>query len=243
MLDEREEGQEAEEGTQENQESEEESRESDDEVQVPITELRKVRAEAASRRKENEALQDRLAKLEEEKKTADRAKLSKQERLEVENAELKQKYDAERQARINESVNSAVINAASAAGFREPQDALGLVDKSTIPVSETGRVDTEEVEAIVKGIAERKSYLLRGEDEQDLSAMNFGSTKNPPPQGAFPTLKPRAVKEIEALKAGASEAFNNKDPVKGVRLINEKFEAERRLGFMNDPQARNPKGG
>ncbi len=118
------------------------------------------------------------------------------------NAAVSEALTTERKRSNSVLVSSEARAQAAAAKFRDPADALGFLDLSSVKVTDDGQVDRDAVKALLGGLATDKPYLLTD------------STPPPPPLpglvgigvGAGPgTLDPRAadLAQIEAdMRAG-----------------------------------------
>lgn len=191
------------------------------ESMVPISELRKVRAEAAKYRKELQSLKMRI---EEETRKAEISKMEEVDRLKV------IAKDAEEQAqRLREKLNkiikeTAIINAASALGFYNPKDAASMIDTSQIEVDDTGAIDENVVNEIVKELAESKPYLRR-----ESSLTSYGPTNPPPQSGKFPKPKLTIANQIEQMKQQSRELTRMGRVVEATRLYNKAWEMEQSM--------------
>ena len=191
------------------------------EHKVPISDLRKVRAEAAKYRKRLRQLE---SEVEEERKKAELSKMEETDKLRTiaEAAEAKARTLKERADII--AKQSAVINAASALGFHNPKDASAIVDLEQIEVDDNGNVDAQIVDEIVRSLAESKPYLIKGQQlNQEMSG--FGPTN--PPSGNGPRPKLKAQGRIDQLKQKSSELMRGGNMAAAVKLYNRAWEKER----------------
>jgi len=193
---------------------------------VPISELRKVRAEAAKYRKRLRQLESRMEK---EKREAELAKMEETDRLKAiaEEAEAKAKALKERADVV--AKRAAIINAASALGFHNPKDAASIIDLGQIEVNDDGTVDEEKTNELVRLLAESKPYLIGRQDGDTGGAPalpgGFGPTN--PPSSNWPRPKLRSKDQIEQLKQQSSEAMRSGKMAAAVRLYNRAWEMER----------------
>lgn len=191
------------------------------ESMVPISELRKVRAEAARYRKELQSLKMRI---EEE---ARKAEISKMEEVDKLKAIAK---DAEEQAqRLKEKLNkmvkeAAIINAASALGFYNPRDAASMIDINQIEVDDMGAIDENAVNEMVKELAESKPYL-----KKESSLTLYGPTNPPPESGRLPKPKLTIANQIEQMKQQSRELTRMGRVVEATRLYNKAWEMEQNM--------------
>lgn len=112
-----------------------------------ITELRK---EQAANRKKLKALED-------EKAQADAAKLTDEQRREKENADLKAD-NARLAAELAElGLQGRTATAAAKLGFRDPELAYRLIDRTTLELGEDG-VPTN-LDAVLKALLQKSPYL------------------------------------------------------------------------------------
>ncbi len=188
---------------------------------VPISELRKVRAEAAKYRKE---LQTLKMQIEEENKKAEISKMEEVDRLKAIAKE------AENQAQIlkdklNKMIKeTAVINAASLLGFYNPKDAASMIDISQIEVDDTGAIDEKVVNELVKELAETKPYL-----KKESSIAGYGPTNPPPQSGRWPKPKLTLANQIEQMKQQSRELTRMGRVVEATRLYNRAWEMEQNM--------------
>ena len=192
-----------------------------DEHKVPMSDLRKVRAEAAKYRKRLRQLE---SEVEGERKKAELSKMEETDKLRTiaETAEAKAKTLKERADAI--AKQAAVISAASALGFYNPRDASAIVDLEQIEVDDNGSVDAEIIDEIVRSLAESKPYLIRGQ-QLDQEMTGFGPTN--PPSANWPKPKPKARSRIDQLKQKSSELMRGGNMAAAVKLYNRAWEKER----------------
>ena len=146
---------------------------SPDEKLVPISELRKLRREAADWR-------TRYRDLERKSAEDDGAKLAEQrqwqalaEKRQVELEALREEMTV-RAAELHESaIRVAVIAAAAKASIADPEDAYKLADLSDVSVEDDDSVSG--VEVAIEALVESKPYLLAG-----------GRTRPPSPKPTNP---------------------------------------------------------
>lgn len=194
------------------------------ESKVPISDLRKIRSEAAKYRKQLRQLE---SEVEDERKKAELSKMEETDKLRAiaEAAEARAKALKKRADII--AKQSAVINAASALGFYNPKDASAIVDLDQVEADENGNVDTEIVDEIVRSLAESKPYLIRGQQiGQEMSG--FGPTN--PPSDNWPKPKQKAQSRIDQLKEKSSELMRGGNMTAAVKLYNRAWEKERGIG-------------
>lgn len=193
----------------------------DREVTVPISELRKVRSEAAKYRKE---LQSLKAKMEEEKKNLELSKIEETEKL----RSMAVKAEAEANALRNHvgriTKESAIINAASALGFYNPKDAISLIEMDQIEIDDKGNIDEEKVFEIVKSLGESKPYLRK-----ELSKAFYGPTNPAPRQGNWPKPRLTNANQIEQFKQQSRELTRQGRIVEATKLFNMAWEMEHGL--------------
>ncbi len=191
------------------------------ERRVPISDLRKIRAEAAKYRKKLRQLE---SEVDDERKKAELSKMEETDKLRAiaEDAEARAKVLKERADVI--AKQSAVINAASALGFYNPRDASAIVDLEQVEVDDNGTVDAEIVDEMVRLLAESKPYLIRGQQfDQEMSG--FGPTN--PPSVNWPKPKAKPQDRIEQLKQKSSELMRGGNMAAAIKLYNRAWEKER----------------
>ena len=98
------------------------------EPSVPISELRKVRAEAAKYRKQLRHLE---SKIEKDRKAVEFAKMEETDRLKAIAKEAEEKARSIQRRANTIAKQSTIINAASAIGFHNPQDAASMINPLT----------------------------------------------------------------------------------------------------------------
>lgn len=117
---------------------------------ISLDEARKLRSESHSLRK-------RLKDLEDEKKTADEAKLTETERTALRIAELERKL-VDREAAVQErTVLAATVETAARLGFANPRLAHRLLDHSAIEFDEEGT--PMNVEVLLRELLRSEPYL------------------------------------------------------------------------------------
>ncbi len=190
----------------------------DKEIMVPISELRKVRSEAARYRKELQALK---AKIEEEKRNLELSKMEETEKL----RSMALKAEAEANALRNQvgqvAKESAIINVASSLGFYNPKDAISLIDMDQIETDEKGNINEEKVFELVKTLVESKPYLRK-----ELSKAFYGPTNPAPRQGNWPKPKLTNANQIEHFKQQSRELTKQGRIVEAAKLFNMAWEME-----------------
>lgn len=205
----------------------------DDEEKVSLKDYRKLRSEAALYRKQLRTLEEKVdASTKAQEKAAADAEIAKLEGVEAEKARTEQanKELAEANAAIAtkdaklkaDAINTAVYRAANAAGFENPEDAPALLDLSGIEVSD-GEIDNDEIDELVKTLADSKPYLLKEESANDTGT---GPT-NPPNPKRGPKVRLTGAAEIEKLKQQSAEARERGDMVSATKLYNRAWELER----------------
>ena len=207
----------------------------DKDEKVPIADLRKIRAEAAKYRKQLRTLEakvDESAKTQE--KAAAQAEIDKLDGLEKEQAltaEANKRLAeanaiiAQRDDRIKaQAIGTAVYSAANAAGFASPEDAGALLESQLSDIEVTdGEVDPEEINDLVNTLAESKSYLLKGDTEDESN--NVGPT-NPVNMKGVPKAKFTGTDEIQKLKKQANEGMAKGNMNSAISLYNQAWEKE-----------------
>ena len=192
-----------------------------EEPKVPISELRKIRAEAAKYRKQLRQLESKVAR---EQKASELAKMEETDRLKAiaEEAEARAKTLKEKADII--AKRAAIVSVASALNFYNPQDAASMVDLGQIEIDDDGTVDEKEINELVKSLVESKPYLVRGQsDSQDMAG--FGPTN--PASSNWPKPKFRTKDQIDRMKQQSNEAMRSGRVSEAVRLYNQAWEMER----------------
>lgn len=187
---------------------EEDEPEPDEEQKVPISDLKKVRAEAAKYRTslraseaENEKMKKAQAKADKE---AEIAKLGEIEQHQARATEA-EKATAEAEDRVvamaaklqANAVSQAVYRAANAAGFLHPEDAIRYIDASKIEVVDD-KVDNDLITEMITTLAESRPNLIRAEEEE--SNEFGGGPTNPKTKNAPPGPKLTNAKVIQKMR-------------------------------------------
>jgi len=198
------------------------------EPRIPISELRKVRAEAAKYRKQLRQLESKVAK---EQKASEFAKMEETDRLKAiaEEAEAKAKALKEKADAI--AKRAAIISVASVLNFHNPQDAASMVDFDQIEVDD-GTVDEKEISELVKSLVESKPYLVRENQE----VAGFGPTN--PASNNWPRPKFRTKDQIDRMKQQSNEAMRSGRVSEAVRLYNQAWEMERGIKKGNKEEGK-----
>lgn len=138
-------------------------------------------AEAANMRK-------RLRELEAAEEERKKATMSEAERNAADLKAAQERISALEADRQALRVTSAIVSAATAAGIRDPQDAVALIDAAAIKFAEDGTPTN--IDALVKALAAAKPYLTTagasspanagrgmqpGQSEAELRAMIYGT--------------------------------------------------------------------
>lgn len=195
--------------------------EDDKEMLVPITELRKVRAEAAKYRKELQSLKSRI---EEEKKGIELSSLEEIERLRSTASKAETELGSLKGKISRSAKESAIINAASILGYCNPKDAASLIEFNQIDIDEDGNVDEEKAFELVKELGESKPYLKKGQIKA-----YYGPTNPAPKQGNWPKPKGSNSSQIEQLKYQARDLTRQGRILDATKLFNRAWEAEHGL--------------
>jgi len=193
----------------------------DDRKMVPITELRKVRAEAAEHRR---SLKEYKELVESQKEAARIAGLSELEKAK----ELLRKTEDDN-AKLRDSMNRAQFESittslAATAGFKDPQDVIKFVDVTDVQDG-NGDVDMEKIGAAIKKLSEDKPYM------RSRSGLNIGGPKSP---GSLPDnsdegkFKPQFTDQdsIEKLKLQARVLMGRGRMVDAIKFYNKVWESQ-----------------
>ncbi len=192
-----------------------------DEHRVPISDLRKVRSEAAKYRKQLRQLE---GEIEEERKKTELSKMEETDKLRAIAEEAEGRAKALKKRADTIAKQAAIISAASSLGFYNPRDASAIVDPEQIEVDDNGNVDAEIVDEIVRTLAESKPYLVKGQ-QFDQEMVGFGPTN--PPSANWPKPKMKAQDRIDQLKQKSSELMRSGNMAAAVKLYNRAWEKER----------------
>ncbi|HGJ67142.1 TPA: hypothetical protein ENS27_17410 [bacterium] len=192
--------------------------EEDKEMLVPISELRKVRSEAAKYRKE---LQSIKTKIDEEKRTLEASNKEEIEKLRSIASKTETELHSLRGKISRSAKESAIVNAASILGYCNPKDAISLIEFSQIDIDEDGNVDEDKVFELVKELGESKPYLRKGQIRT-----YYGPTNPAPKQGNLPKPKTNNSNQIEQLKYQARDLTRQGKILEATRIFNRAWEAE-----------------
>lgn len=116
-------------------------------------------AEVKSLRKEAASWRTKLRQAEEAEEQRKRSEMTELDKLKADlEAERQARAQAEEQRR-NQLIRTQVITAAARAGFNDPEDAMRMLDTSTLEVDDAGAVDG--LEAALSALAKAKPYLIK----------------------------------------------------------------------------------
>lgn len=134
--------------------------------------VKKLRQEAADNRIKAKAATDELDKIK-------KAEMDDLERAKTERDEEKQAREAVEKELAHLRMSSAIERAALSANFHDPQDAMSLIDLTTISTNDEGLPNKQSVDAAVKRLAESKPHLVKpqGPGSGDGSARGLGAGK------------------------------------------------------------------
>jgi hypothetical protein len=198
---------------------------------VPISELRKVRAEAAKYRRRLRQLESEIQK---ERKAVELSKMEETDRLKAIAAEAEAKANALKKRADAVAKQTAVITAASGLGFHNPRDAAAMVDLRQIEADDDGNVDEEKANELVKSLAESKPYLIRGDENEIPAYAGMGAGRNTfsvgpsnPPSDTWPKPKLRSRDLIDRFRRQSREALESGKVAAAVKLYNRAWEMER----------------
>lgn len=138
----------------------------DTDGQVPqgTTEAAQLDAETLAKelkavRKEAAAYRTKLRQAEEDAEARKRAEMTELERIKSDlEAERKARQEAE-QKRQQQALRTQVITAAARMNFADPDDALRMLDQSTLEVDDAGNIDG--LDAALTALAKAKPYLIK----------------------------------------------------------------------------------
>ena len=129
------------------------------EPEAPEIDVEAMRKELAEARREAAKYRTNLRKYEQEQQAKANESLTAEERYKVELATLQQRLASAEQAAQDRLVRSSIVTAAAKAGFVDPDDAVALVDRGALEISEDGAVAG--VDDAIRAIAKAKPYLVR----------------------------------------------------------------------------------
>ena len=137
-------------------------------LQAELEQIRKAlkaaNSEAADRRKKLEAFEAAEQKRKE-------AEMSELEKAQAALSEMERKATEAQQAYQREKIESAVKFAAQALNFHKPEDAIALLDLSTLTLTDKGEVDG--VDEALKALSKERSYLIKPAAGQGLSLIHI----------------------------------------------------------------------
>lgn len=125
----------------------------DDDQTVPMSEVRKLRREAAKYRVQAKEALDKLSEKE-------KAELSEIDRAKVEADEAKQRAELLESELKRERFRNALIAEASSQKFTDPSDVIALISQEDIATEDDGTPKRSSLKAAVERIAKNKPYLL-----------------------------------------------------------------------------------
>ena len=129
------------------------------EPEAPEIDVEAMRKELAEARREAAKYRTSLRKYEQEQQAKVNESMTAEERYKAELATLQQRLATAEQTAQDRLVRSAVVTAAAKAGFVDPDDAVALVDRGALEISEDGTVVG--VDDAIRAIAKGKPYLVR----------------------------------------------------------------------------------
>ena len=188
------------------------------EKMVTFSEYKKVRSEAATYRKELQALK---AKRDEELRDTELTKADEIDKLRL--AAEKSSAEADSlKGRVSQTAKElAIINAASVLDFFNPKDASSLIDTGEIEVDANGDINEAKVLELVTALGELKPYLRK-----DQSKAYYGPTNPAPQQGNWPKVKLTTANQIDQLKQQSRELTKQGRIVDATKLFNQAWEME-----------------
>jgi len=191
--------------------------ESDDKQMIPISELRKVRAEAANNRKALLEYKEKIKSQEEAVRIAGLDEISKAQTL-LKKAEDDNKALRDSMNRVQ--FESAIVSLASTLGFTDPQDVIKFVNPSDVQ-DDQGNIDNDKIEVTVKKLSEDKPYLRSNPGRQ-----TFGPTNPAPPDSSFPRAQPKLIDQnnIDNMIKQASDLTRQGRVGEATRLYNRAWE-------------------
>ena len=185
---------------------------------VPISELRKVRSEAAKYRRRLRQLENEYGK---EQEAAENAKTEELESLRALVEESEAKAEVFKRSAEALAKRAAVINAASIVGFHNPEDAASMIDPEQVEIDVDGTVKLEDLNEMVRLLAESKPYLVK----QQSNSFRFGPTNTP--SDKWPKPKLRTKDRISNMKRDSVEAMKKGRVTEAIKLYNQAWENER----------------
>lgn len=114
--------------------------------------------EARKLRRENAGYRTKVREFEKAEQEREREKLSEAERLKAEREDFEKERTAFEQRQKDTRTHDAVTAAARKLGYRDPSDALRLLDESKLDLADDG--SPTNAEQLLKELAESKDYLL-----------------------------------------------------------------------------------
>lgn len=166
---------------------------------APPADAAALQRELEEARKEAAGFRTELRKMQEQAKKADDAKLSEQERISKENAELRAQLLASAQAARATRLSAAAQTAAAKLGFADPEDAEKFLDAAAIEWSSDdadGR--PKNVQQLLAKVLETKSYLRASQHQ----APNLG--QGPRGQSSL------TMEQVRRLAAERPDEFNRR---------------------------------
>lgn len=188
---------------------------------VPMSELRLVRKEAAKYRTQLRDLQQKQA---DDAEAAKQADMTETDRLKAVAQAAEAKVISMKAHSDNVLRRSAIINAASVLNFQTPADAAGLLDISELDVDEAGNIDSQQVDELVKALAEERPYLLKSSSAD--RAAEFGPTSPPSKDGPRPHNLTTTI-QIDKLRQESKALMDQGKVHSAMTLHNRMWELER----------------
>jgi len=122
-------------------------------------ELNAIINDRLARERNKYADYDQLKTAAQKLKEIEDSQKSESEKLQESLAELQRQNEALQEARKQDAIRMAVIAEAQKAGWRDPNDAIRLLDADAVEITDKGEV--KGVSDLLKAIAKEKPYLLQ----------------------------------------------------------------------------------
>jgi hypothetical protein len=185
-------------------EGEEGEADDDDEVKIEGEEnVDNLKKALAAERKLQKQTARELKRAQRKQQTVDDKEASDLQKLQTERDAEKARTQKLASSLLKNAVDLEITKAARGMKFRDPDDALSLINRDDLAVDQDEEdpsdidIDSDTVEAALKKLAEKKPHLLIADGDDDASAPKFGGKKVKTPsttdpeylRGQYPALR------------------------------------------------------
>ena len=186
--------------------------------------ITKANRQAAALRVEARKAKEKLEAYQKEQELLTK---TKEERLNLELAESRQMFaEMEKRAKIVEK-RTLIVAQASSVDFRDPMDAVSLVDPAEL--SDDLAIAELEVEQQIANIVAKKPYLLKERPKEPKINVG-GPVANPAPENQPPMPKFTDANKLQQMRDEAASYLNKGKTVEAVRAFEKAYQIENNRG-------------